>query len=188
MSIFTNLLLALGLAMDAFAVSVANGSATKRIRLLDGLKLALLFGTFQALMPVIGWTLGFNFKDVISFADHWIAFALLSIVGGKMIYDDLKGEEPESAVTGEKKTGVYSLLLLALATSIDALAVGFSLTFLHSILVPVILIGAVTFVLSLGGVYLGLSYKHLGQNKARIVGGVILIAIGVKILLEHLSA
>jgi putative Mn2+ efflux pump MntP len=186
MSIYTNLLLALGLAMDAFAVSVANGSASKRFRLRQAFKLALLFGLFQGLMPVIGWAIGFNFKDFISAADHWVAFALLGVIGGKMIYDDLKGDVEDEAAT-EKGTGFYSLLLLALATSIDALAVGFSLTFLHSILVPVILIGLITFALSLTGVYLGHTYKRFGQGKARLVGGIILIAIGIKILVEHLS-
>lgn len=186
MSFYTNLLLALGLAMDAFAVSIANGSATKRFRVSEALKIALLFGLFQGLMPVIGWAIGFSFKDFVSAADHWIAFVLLGIIGGKMIYDDLKGED-ETEELAESGTGIYSLLLLALATSIDALAVGFSLTFLHSILFPVILIGLVTFVLSFTGVYLGHSYKHFGRNKTRIIGGIILIAIGTKILIEHLS-
>lgn len=138
------------------------------------------------MMPVIGWAIGFNFKDFISAADHWVAFALLAVIGGKMIYDELKGDSGEEAAS-EKSTGFYSLLLLALATSIDVLAVGFSLTFLHSILVPVILIGLITFVLSLTGVYLGHNYKRFKQGKARIVGGIILIAIGIKILVEHLS-
>lgn len=186
MSIYTNLLLALGLAMDAFAVSVANGSATKKFRSWEAVKLALLFGLFQGLMPVIGWAIGITFKDFISAADHWIAFFLLGIIGGKMIYDDLSADNSEEA--DESGVGIYALLLLAFATSIDALAVGFSLTFLHSILFPVLLIGLVTFVLSLTGVYLGHNYKHLGRNKARIIGGIILIAIGTKILIEHLSA
>lgn len=185
MSIYTNLLLAIGLAMDAFAVAVAHGS-THRINIREALKIALLFGLFQGFMPVIGWAIGFNFKDFISSADHWIAFVLLGAIGGKMIYDDLKSSDDDAPIQ-EGEAGFYSLLLLALATSIDALAVGLSLTFLHSIVFPVILIGLVTFILSLTGVYLGHSYKHFGRNKTRIVGGIILIAIGTKILIEHLS-
>lgn len=186
MNIFTSLLLAVGLAMDAFAVAVASGSTSKQIRLWDALKLSLLFGLFQGIMPVIGWAIGSNFKDFISAIDHWIAFLLLGIIGGKMIYDDLKGEEDEET-SQETGAGIYSLLVLALATSIDALAVGFSLTFLHSILLPVVTIGLVTFGLSLTGVYLGHTYKQFGRGKAKIIGGIILISIGLKILIEHLS-
>ena len=159
------------------SVAVANGSTSRIVRWREALKLAFLFGIFQAGMPVIGWAIGFNFKDVIASTDHWIAFGLLGVIGGKMIYDDLKGADDEAEIK-EKSASIYSLLLLALATSIDALAVGFSLTFLHSILLPVITIGLVTFGLSLAGVYLGHSYKHFGHNKARIVGGIVLIAIG----------
>ncbi|CAN5834805.1 manganese efflux pump MntP family protein [soil metagenome] len=172
--------------MDAFAVAVANGSATKKIYLLDALKLALMFGLFQAIMPVIGWAIGVKFIDLISALDHWIAFGLLFAIGGKMIYDDLKSGDEEGV--DEHSINIYQLLLLALATSIDALAVGFSLIFLKSILVPVLIIGIVTFALSLGGFYLGHKYKHFGQNKTRIIGGLILIGIGTKILIEHLSA
>ncbi len=186
LTFFTNLLLAFGLAMDAFAVAVASGSATRKIHFFDALKLAFLFGLFQGVMPVIGWMIGLNFKDVVSAWDHWIAFVLLGIIGGKMIYDDLKSGDEEGV--DESKISIYQLLLLALATSIDALAVGFGLIVLDSILFPVITIGVVTFALSLGGVYLGHRYKDFGHNKTRIIGGVILIAIGTKILIEHLSA
>lgn len=182
MSIFTSLLLAFGLAMDAFAVAVANGSTTKQVRFPFALKLALLFGLFQGIMPVIGWLIGSNFKDFVSSIDHWIAFILLCIIGSKMIYDDLSSGKVE-----DNEMSIYSLLILALATSIDALAVGFSLVFLHSILLPVVTIGLITFGLSLVGVYLGHNYKHFGHNKTRIIGGIILIAIGTKILIEHLS-
>lgn len=187
LTIFTDLLLAFGLAMDAFAVAVASGSATHKIRFTDAFKLAFLFGLFQGVMPVIGWMIGLNFKDVVSAWDHWIAFVLLGIIGGKMIYDDLKAGDEDEGVD-ESKIGIYRLLLLALATSIDALAVGFGLIVLDSILLPVIIIGVVTFALSLAGVYLGHRYKHFGHNKTRIVGGIILIVIGTKILIEHLSA
>jgi putative Mn2+ efflux pump MntP len=187
LTLITDLFLAFGLAMDAFAVAVMSGSATERIRFTEALKLALLFGLFQGVMPVIGWLIGSNFKDVVSAWDHWIAFVLLGIIGAKMIYDDLKAGEDEEGVD-ESKVSIYQLLILALATSIDALAVGFGLIILDSILLPVIIIGVVTFALSLAGVYLGHRYKHFGHNKTRIVGGIILIIIGTKILIEHLSA
>lgn len=187
LSLFTDLFLAFGLAMDAFAVAVASGSATARIRFVEAFKLAFLFGLFQGVMPVIGWMIGLNFKDIISAWDHWIAFVLLGIIGAKMIYDDLKAGDDEEGVD-ESKVSVYKLLILALATSIDALAVGFGLIILHSILLPVIIIGVVTYALSFSGVYLGHKYKHFGHNKTRIVGGVILIVLGTKILIEHLSA
>lgn len=186
LTLITDLFLAFGLAMDAFAVAVASGSATARIRFVEAFKLAFLFGLFQGVMPVIGWMIGLNFKDIVSAWDHWIAFVLLGIIGAKMIYDDLKGDENEGV--DESKVNIYKLLILALATSIDALAVGFGLIILDSILLPVIIIGIVTYALSLGGVYLGHKYKHFGHNKTRIVGGVILIILGTKILIEHLSA
>lgn len=173
--------------MDAFAVAVASGSATHKIRFTEALKLAFLFGLFQGVMPVIGWMIGLNFKDVVSAWDHWIAFVLLGIIGGKMIYDDLKAGDGGEGVD-ESTISIYQLLILALATSIDALAVGFGLIVLDSILLPVIIIGVVTFALSLAGVYLGHRYKDFGHNKTRVIGGIILIIIGTKILIEHLSA
>lgn len=186
LTLITDLFLALGLAMDAFAVAVTSGSATKKIRFIEAFKLAFLFGLFQGVMPVIGWMIGLNFKNIVSTWDHWIAFVLLGIIGVKMIYDDLKAGEDEGV--DESKVSIYQLLLLALATSIDALAVGFGLIILDSILLPVVIIGVVTFALSLAGVYLGHRYKHFGHNKTRIIGGIILIIIGTKILIEHLSA
>ncbi|HLM00638.1 MAG TPA: manganese efflux pump MntP family protein [Pyrinomonadaceae bacterium] len=191
MNIFTSLFLAFGLAMDAFAVAVARGSAGGggRWRWAPAFRLAALFGFFQALMPVIGWSAGLGFKDLIGWFDHWLAFALLSAVGGKMIYDDLKtGSDIEAGESGEaaKSGNLLSLLVLAVATSIDAMAVGFSLTFLASILMPVLTIGLVTFALSLAGVYLGHKYRRFGRGKARLVGGLVLIGIGTKILFEHL--
>lgn len=186
MSIITALLLAFGLAMDAFAVAVANGSATQRVHFTEALKLAFLFGLFQGVMPVIGWAIGLNFKDLISAWDHWIAFGLLAVIGGKMIYDDLKNDV--GIGVDETSISIHALLLLALATSVDALAIGFSLIFLESIILPVMIIGSVTFALSLAGFFLGHKYKHFGHNKTRIIGGIILIGIGVKILIEHLSA
>ncbi|HEU4594845.1 MAG TPA: manganese efflux pump MntP family protein [Pyrinomonadaceae bacterium] len=178
--------MAVGLAMDAFAVSVADGARAPQLRLSRAFLLALTFGLFQALMPLIGWAVGLGFKDLISSADHWIAFGLLGLVGGKMIYADLRGKaevEPEPL----PQTGAMTLLVLAVATSIDALAVGFSLTFVESILLPVSAIGLVTFSLCLAGVHLGHRYSRLSKGRVQMIGGAILIVIGVKILVEHLS-
>lgn len=172
--------------MDAFAVAVANGSATKKIYLPDALKMALMFGLFQGVMPFVGWAIGVKFIDVISAWDHWIAFVLLGAIGGKMIYDDLTSGDDEGI--DEHSISIYQLLMLSIATSIDALAVGFSLIILESILLPVLTIGIVTFALSFAGFYLGHRYKYFGHNRTRIIGGIILILIGTKILIEHLSA
>lgn len=187
LTLITDLFLAFGLAMDAFAVAAASGSATERIRFTEAFKLAFLFGLFQGVMPVIGWMIGLNFKDIVSAWDHWIAFVLLGIIGGKMIYDDLKAGNDDDQGVDESKVSIYQLLLLALATSIDALAVGFGLIVLDEIFLPVVIIGIVTFALSLAGVYLGHRYKDFGHNKTRIIGGIILIIIGTKILVEHLG-
>jgi putative Mn2+ efflux pump MntP len=186
MNIFTSLFLAFVLAMDAFAAAVASGSAARRWRWAEAFRLAALFGFFQALMPIIGWSAGLNFKEQIHSFDHWLAFALLSAIGGKMIYDDLKADDENENESAAKSGGIFSLLILAVATSIDALAVGFSLTFLDSIWQPVLTVGLVTFALSLAGVYLGHRYRRFGRRKARLLGGLVLIGIGTKILIEHL--
>ena len=188
MQTFEILLIAFGLAMDAFAVSIASGAAMKRFELRDALKMGLFFGGFQAFMPVIGWLAGTGMKSFITGWDHWLAFGLLSLVGGKMIYEALVMNENTEA--GGKNcpfdTGV--LLVLALATSIDALAVGITFSVLSvSIILPVIVIGLVTFILSAAGVQLGVKGGHFFENKIEIFGGLILIGIGLKILLEHLS-
>lgn len=189
MNIFTSLFLAFALAMDAFAASVASGSVAGRWRWAQAFRLAVLFGFFQALMPLVGWSAGLSFKELIQSFDHWLAFVLLSGVGGKMIYDDLTasaGDENESHAR-DKSESFLSLIFLAIATSIDAMTVGFSLTFLASIWTPVFTIGLVTFALSLTGVYLGHRYRRFGRGKARLVGGLILIGIGAKILIDRLS-
>ena len=187
MTIFTSLLLAFGLAMDAFAVALTSGSAARRLRWAEAFKIAALFGLFQALMPVIGWSAGIHFKDLVQSFDHWLAFALLFLIGAKMIYDDLKPGEEISDKEADGSMKIFSLLILAVATSIDAMAVGFSLTFLDSIMTPVITIGLVTFTLSLAGVLLGHRYHRFAQHKAKLIGGVILIGIGTKILIDHLA-
>lgn len=183
------LLIALGLSMDAFAVAVASGATMKRLHLPNALKMGLFFGGFQALMPVLGWLAGLSMKTFISGIDHWIAFGLLSAVGGKMLYESFKIKEEEDC--GGAKTCPFdtgTLTVLAIATSIDALAVGLTFSVLQvSIITPVLVIGAVTFAMSVGGVRLGSSGGHFFEHKMEAAGGFILIAIGLKILAEHLG-
>jgi len=185
MDIVTILFIAFGLAMDAFAVSIANGITAKHQRMNNALKLGLSFGSFQAFMPLMGWLAGLSLRDFISGVDHWIAFGLLSLIGSKMIYESRKIE------SGEKephRLTVLVLFMLSVATSIDALAVGVSFAFLRvSIATPVIVIGVVTFLLSFLGVFIGSKVGHFFESKIEVVGGLILIAIGVKILVEHLA-
>ncbi len=171
--------------MDAFAVSIANGIAMKTLRVRHALLIASFFGGFQAVMPVIGWLAGISLKEILSSIDHWIAFGLLSAVGIKMIYESFKIKEAEEVA---QNLTIYLLLMLSIATSIDALAVGLSFAFLDiSIFAPVLIIGIVTFVLSYLGVVIGNRFGHLFESKIEIVGGVVLIGIGLKILLEHLG-
>lgn len=174
-------LIAIGLAMDAFAVSIAKGITVSRARRRTGLLLASLFGGFQALMPVLGWTAGLGLQDLIVSVDHWIAFGLLSFIGAKMICDSTRAEGDE-----EEDVTLYLALVLAVATSIDALMVGLSFAVLESsILVPVLVIGVVTFILSYTGFYFGSLLGERFGRRVKIVGGIILIAIGTRILLEH---
>lgn len=180
------LLIAVGLSMDAFAVSVCKGLGMRRLNVRVALVLALLFGVFQAGMPVIGWLLGSQFLWLIEPVDHWIAFVLLGFIGGKMILDAVRGEEEESGVVDRVVWGEF--LMLAVATSIDALAVGISLAALNVEIVPsVLIIGVVTFVLSLVGVLVGHLFGSRFERPAQIVGGVVLVLIGVKVLLEHVG-
>lgn len=180
----TILLIAIGLAMDAFAVSVTSGITIKNLRINHALRIAIPFGLFQAIMPVVGWWVGLGMKDLISGVDHWIAFGLLGFIGGKMIYESTRIEEIERV---GNPLDTYVLLILSIATSIDALAVGLSLSFLNvSIATPVIIIGVVTFLLSFLGVFVGNRFGHFFENKAEFTGGLIMIGIGVKILVEHL--
>jgi len=186
---FEVLFLALGLSMDAFAVSVASGATMKRLHLSNALKMGLFFGAFQAIMPVIGWLAGLGMKNFIAGVDHWIAFFLLAAVGGKMLYEALQLKEEEDC--GDKKSCPFdtgTLTVLAIATSIDALAVGITFSLLSvSIVAPVLLIGLVTFLMSVGGVKLGTAGGHFFEHKMEAAGGVVLILIGLKILLEHLG-
>lgn len=175
--------IAVALSMDAFAVAVASGFTIKKMRVHHALRMALFFGGFQAIMPIIGWTAGRTISGYISGFDHWIAFGLLSIAGAKMIYESFKLKE-ERTIDPRKLTILFAL---AIATSIDALAVGVSLSFLDvNVVEPAIIIGVITFLFSFAGVYIGKKFGHVFESKIEILGGVILIAIGVKILVEHL--
>jgi putative Mn2+ efflux pump MntP len=180
------LLIALGLAMDAFAVSIVTGSVYRELHVKHALRMALSFGLFQAVMPVIGFLAGLGLKDYISRVDHWVAFGLLAFVGGKMIYEAFR---IESAEKNRDPSNLLILLALSVATSIDALAVGITLSLLTSaIVLAVTLIGLVTFGLSFAGVYIGKRFGHFFESRIEVLGGVILIAIGAKILVEHLMA
>ncbi len=183
MDVFTVLLVALGLAMDAFAVSIAHGMTIQKQRVASGLKMATAFGVFQSIMPVFGWLAGLSFIELISGFDHWIAFILLAFIGGKMIYSTRTNSIQEK----ETKLTASLLLILSIATSIDALAVGLSFSLLREpITTPVVVIGVVAFLLSLAGFYFGNKLGRIFEKRIQVIGGVVLIAIGIKILLEHL--
>ena len=200
MSLLELFFIAVGLSMDAFAVSLCKGLVMDRLRTGDGLLVALLFGGFQALMPIAGYYLASNFASYIEAYDHWIAFLLLLFIGGKMLWDVYKeSHSPQETDTAAEQAAesedaaVYQpvplgeLILLAVATSIDALAVGVAFAVLPGvhIISAAAFIGCTTFVLSFTGVVLGFKTGKLLEEKAQILGGLILIAIGVKILLEH---
>ncbi len=188
MSFFEVLMIGVGLSMDAFAASVCKGLSMRRASAENILLIGVFFGGFQALMPLIGYFLGKQFEDYIVSVDHWIAFALLAFIGGKMIADVVRdGGEEESAVK-EDRLRLREILMLALATSIDALAVGISFAFLKvEIISAVATIGVTTLLLSALGVVIGHRFGARYKNKATLAGGVILILIGTKILLEHLG-
>ena len=181
-------LIAVGLSMDAFAVSVCKGLGMHRVNYAHALVIALFFGVFQGLMPVIGWLVGSAFAVYVTAVDHWIAFALLAFVGGKMLWDAFHDEGEEEDETVTHKLNLRELFMLAIATSIDALAVGISFSFLQiDIVAAALIIGCTTFVLSLVGVVVGNRFGARFEKPSQIAGGVVLIAIGLKILLEHLG-
>lgn len=187
MSIWELFLIGLGLSMDAFAVAVCKGLSMQRIDRRYTVTIALFFGVFQAVMPLAGWFLGSQFAGYIQQFDHWIAFVLLALIGGNMIKESRESEE-ESAPATAGRIDYKELFLLAVATSIDALAVGITFAFLEVSIVPAVsLIGVTTFVISLGGVFVGNYFGSKYKSKAELMGGVILILIGAKILLEHLG-
>lgn len=177
-------LIAVGLSMDAFAVSVCKGLAMPKCTFKKAAIVGLWFGGFQALMPAIGYILGAQFQEAIASIDHWIAFVLLALIGGNMIHEALDNDEEEADASLDVKT----MFLLAVATSIDALAIGITFAFLKVNIIPAVcFIGIVTFIISFAGVKIGNVFGARYKNKAKIVGGIILILLGLKILLEHLG-
>ena len=177
-------LIAVGLSMDAFAVSVCKGLAMPKCTFKKAAIIGLWFGGFQALMPAIGYVLGAQFQEAIASIDHWIAFVLLALIGGNMIHEALDNDEEEADASLDVKT----MFLLAVATSIDALAIGITFAFLKVNIIPAVcFIGIVTFIISFAGVKIGNVFGARYKNKAEIVGGIILILLGLKILLEHLG-
>jgi len=185
MNILTIIIIAIGLAMDAFAVSVATGATYKKQGSNHAFRMAFAFGGFQAIMPVVGWLAGLTLREFIRDYDHWVAFILLAFIGGKMIYESFKIKRAQQQAD---TLSAAMLLVLALATSIDALAVGitFSLLLASSLVMAVIIIGAITFVFSYAGFYIGKFFGYFFETGIEALGGLILIGIGVKILLEHL--
>lgn len=173
-------LIAVGLSMDAFAVSVCKGLAMPKCTFKKAAIVGLWFGGFQALMPAIGYILGAQFQEAIASIDHWIAFVLLALIGGNMIHEALDNDEEEA----DASLDVKPMFLLAVATSIDALAIGITFAFLKVNIIPAVcFIGIVTFIISFAGVKIGNVFGARYKNKAEIVGGVILILLGLKILL-----
>ncbi len=191
MSLLELFLIGVGLSMDAFAVAVCRGLAMRKLDWGRAAVIGLYFGGFQALMPAAGWLLGSAFAGYIQRLDHWVAFVLLSIIGGNMIREALSGGEAPCGADGcavEERLNHRELLLMAVATSIDALAVGVTFAFLDvSILPAASLIGVTTFCLSVAGVAVGNFFGARYEKRAELTGGVILVLLGVKILLEHLG-
>ena len=184
MSLFTLFVTAVGLSMDAFAVSVCKGLAMKKLSVKKAFVIGLWFGCFQALMPTLGYLLGTRFEKYVTAIDHWIAFVLLVLIGANMIKEALSKEEDSANDSVDIKT----MFLLAVATSIDALAVGVTYAFLQVQIVPAVtFIGVITFCLSVAGVKIGNVFGLKYKSKAEITGGVILIVMGTKILSEHLG-
>lgn len=181
-------LMGVGLAMDAFAVSICKGLGMRKVNKKQALIIGLFFGGFQALMPLVGWLLGTSFEQYITSFDHWIAFGLLAYIGGKMIYEAVKPDEEDEIGELDQPLDIKQMFILAIATSIDALAVGITFAFLNYPIVPAItIIGVTTFIISIAGVYIGNFFGTKYKKKAEIAGGVILILLGLKILLEHLG-
>ena len=183
MSFSELLFIAVGLSMDAFAVSVCKGLSVKKLEPRHALLVGLYFGGFQFLMPVLGWLLGYRFEALITGVDHWVAFGLLALIGGNMIRESFSEEEELN-----DDFGVKTMLLLAVATSIDALAVGITFAFLSVRILPAAgTIGVTTFLLSAVGITIGRAFGARWKARAERAGGLILILIGLKILLEHLG-
>lgn len=182
MNIITIIGIGVGLSMDALAVSLINGFVIRKLKIRHAFGIAFSFGFFQALMPVVGWAAGLSFRKYIQHIDHWVAFLLLCIIGGKMICESRNcSKEVKDCLR------LPVLLTLSIATSIDALAVGLSFSFLQvEIIIPAIIIGVVTFIICLIGIYVGDKIGKFIGNRLELIGGLILIAIGIKIVIEHL--
>lgn len=189
MALFIELfLMGVGLAMDAFAVSVCKGLGMVKVNKKQAVTIGLFFGGFQALMPFIGWVLGRQFEQYIKSVDHWVAFILLGFIGGKMMVESFKKEEDGVVKKEDMPLNIKEMFVLALATSIDALAVGITFAFLGTPIVEAItIIGCTTLVISIGGVYIGNFFGSKYKNRAEFAGGLILVLLGLKILLEHLG-
>lgn len=183
------LLLGVGLAMDAFAVSICKGLAMRKVNKKQAVVIALFFGGFQAIMPIVGWFLCKGFQNYIEAFDHWIAFALLAFIGAKMIVETLSEKEEDVVVEKmDPPLDMKEMLMLAIATSVDALAVGISLAALdRPIVESATIIGVVTFIISIVGVYIGNFFGNRYKKRAELAGGIILVLIGVKILCEHMG-
>jgi len=179
--------LASALAMDCFAVALGMASGSRGLTLKQAVRMAAYFGGFQFVMPVLGWLAGDRMLALIQGFDHWVAFGLLAVIGGRMIYESIEMREEEKAGRPDQTQG-KRLLVLALATSIDALAVGLSLGVVRAgILYPAAVIGVMSFVLTVAGAKLGPVVGRIVGKRAELAGGLILIGIGVKILIEHLA-
>ena len=184
MGIIEIILISISLAMDAFAVSICKGLSMKNMNWKKAIIIGLYFGIFQALMPTIGYFLGISFKSLVTSIDHWIVFILLLFIGGDMIKESFSKEDSNTNDDIRFKV----MIILAIATSIDALAVGITFAFLNTnIIFTFSLIGIITFILSVIGVKIGNKFGNKYENKAQFTGGLILILIGLKILLEHLN-
>jgi manganese efflux pump family protein len=176
--------IAVGLAMDAFAVSIAAGAVICAISVRSAFRIGTTFGLFQFVMPILGWLLAVRFKSYIESLDHWIAFLLLAFVGGKMIHESFSIEVKESRY---ELLSLRWLVTLGIATSIDALIIGVTFALLGTaIMVPSVVIGVVAFLFSFAGFFIGCRLGHLFEHRIEVFGGIVLVAIGLKILLEHL--
>lgn len=189
MAMFLELfLMGVGLAMDAFAVSICKGLGMSKVNKKQAAVIGLFFGGFQAFMPLIGWLLGSRFEQYITSIDHWIAFVLLAFIGGKMIVEAFGAKEEDVVEEYDAPLKIKDLFILAVATSIDALAVGITFAFLkYPIIEAISIIGITTFVISVGGVYVGNFFGSKYKSKAEFAGGLILVILGLRILLTHLN-
>ena len=189
MSFIELFLIGVGLSMDAFAVAICQGLSMTRIKWGHALTVGLYFGGFQALMPFVGWMLGSQFAGRIQQYDHWIAFILLVLIGGNMIREALSGDEEDAAqAETDLRLDHKKLFLMAIATSIDALAIGVTFAFLETAILPAIgIIGCTTFCISVAGVAVGCWFGARYKKRAEITGGAILVLLGIKILLDHLG-